>query len=93
MKLYTHEEFMEMVAASCDSGPEIEVDGHKFRRGKMVMLVGVEKQEIDGMPVLIVEHVDEDGKEFGVIMDRQYANELLERLGPHPMVEEYFRVH
>jgi hypothetical protein len=45
------------------------------------------------MPHLIVIHVDEDGEEFGVIMDRQYANELLDHLGPHPLVEEYFRLH
>lgn len=92
-KLYTHEEFVEKVKREIEAGPIINVDGVQCQRGKMVMIVGVERWDINGMPCLIVVHEAEDGEEFGVIMDRMYANELLDNLGPHPVVEEFFRLH
>jgi len=92
-KLYTHAQFVEKVKREIQAGPVINIDGVECQRGKLVMIANVEREEINGMPHLIVIHVDEDGEEFGVIMDRQYANELLDHLGPHPLVEEFFRLH
>jgi hypothetical protein len=59
----------------------------------IVEVLGVEKIWHGGAPVLIVVHVSEAGEEFGVILDKRYADDLTERLGPHPLVEEFFRLH
>jgi len=92
-KLYTHTEFVEKVKREIEAGPIINIGGVECQRGKLVQIIGVEKWEVDGMPCMVVVHEAEDGEVYGVIMDRQYANELLDNLGPHPVVEEFFRLH
>ena len=61
---------------------------------RMVVVTAVRRGEIDGMPQLVVYHRNHgSGEEYGVILDKHYAGELTRTLGPHPLVEEFFREH
>lgn len=50
----------------------------------------VERRPVDGKPEIVVYY---SGLKRGVILDREHAMELTEALGPHPLVEEHFKLH
>ena len=58
--------------------------------GKVFKIANVERDIVNGEPVIVFYLV---GQERGIILNRQMATELTEALGPHPLVEEFFRLH
>ncbi len=46
---------------------------------------------IDGRPQLILVLQHSTGEEFRIAVTRTLARELTRALGPHPLVEEFFR--
>ena len=93
VKIYTMEEFHAKLTAECATGPVVNVGDAEFKAGVPAMIKGIECEEHAGMPCLVLYHLGADGEEYGVIIDRDYALHLVEQLGPHPMVEEFFKLH
>lgn len=77
MKLYTAEEYAKKLG-----GARV-----------LVTIAAVEKETIDGEPAVVVYYTEVDGEDFGVIMDRHLAEEMTAQLGPHFLVDEFFRLH
>jgi hypothetical protein len=83
--IYTVDEFAEKVQRDY-GGSDIGIGIFS------AIVLGLERELINGVPCLVVYHASEDGA-FGVILNRRYADELTKLLGPHPMVEAFFRLH
>lgn len=86
--IYTTEQFQAKLRARAKVGPNV-----RYVRAGTFRITDVKRVEIDGIPCLVIYHAASDGEKFGVIMDKQYADELRAHLGPHPLVDEFFKVH
>ena len=86
--IYTVAQFQARLRARAKVGPEV-----RNVRGGTFQITGVKRRVIDGIPCLVIYHAASDGEKFGVIVDKQYADELRAHLGPHPLVDEFFKVH
>lgn len=67
---------------------------NKLRAAKRLhaKVLDVKKETISGVPSIVI-YLETKKESYGVILDRQHAHELTRALGPHPLVEEFFRVH
>jgi hypothetical protein len=92
MKVYTHEEYMVKMKAQAAANP-IVLNGKKMGMCIPGTIKGVERQEIDHKPVLVLYLREDSGEEYGVVMSRQMTDDLTNGLGPHPLVEEFFRLN
>lgn len=94
MRIYTTKQYHKKLRRQARSGPVVEIDGRKWQAACPTEIVSVDKMEIEGEPAIVVSFRPVDGRaDFGVILDRQLAQEMLESCGPHPLVEEFFRLH
>jgi hypothetical protein len=53
-------------------------------------IAAVEEEVVDGEPVIVLYFKDHPD---GLILDKDFAGQLTQALGPHPLVERYFREH
>ena len=99
MKIYTPDEYAKKMDAWLKAHPEEalemridRIDSEPSQYGFVGRIIGVERKEVDGKPALVI-YVEEGGDKFGITMDRRMANDLTAALGPHPLIEEFFRLH
>jgi hypothetical protein len=54
-------------------------------------ICGVRRATIDGRPQLVLDLKDETNRTYSHVLTRDSARDLRRALGPHPLVDEFFR--
>jgi hypothetical protein len=93
MMIYTAEQYARRMREQAEHGPAVTMDGHQYKAAVVACIDGVQRLQVDGKPAVVLFVTEEDGDSYGVVMDRTLANDITALHGPHPLVEEFFKLN